>query len=81
MIALDRGHATAYTLALMQLPSPGQRWISTSEPSLGLGLVRSVDGDRVKLHYPAAEENRIYAFESAPLVRVALRSGRCGFRA
>ena len=63
------------TLALMQRPAPGQRWISTSEPSLGLGLVRSVDGDRVEIHYPAAEETRAYAFESAPLVRVNFSPG------
>ena len=59
----------------MHRPSPGQRWISTSEPALGLGIVRSIDGDRVEIHYPAAEETRIYAFETAPLVRVRFAAG------
>ncbi len=59
----------------MHRPSPGQRWISTSEPALGLGIVRAIDGDIIKIHYPAAEENRAYAFSSAPLVRVRFTSG------
>lgn len=59
----------------MQRPSPGQRWISTSEPSLGLGVVRSFDGHKVVIRYPAAEETRAYAFDSAPLVRVAFSPG------
>ena len=54
----------------MPLPVPGQRWISTSEPALGLGRVVSVTGDIVELRFPAAEETRSYAFSSAPLVRV-----------
>ncbi|MBK1881405.1 DEAD/DEAH box helicase family protein [Luteolibacter pohnpeiensis] len=59
----------------MHRPSPGQRWISTSEPALGLGLVKSLDGDRVEMRYPAAEETRIYALETAPLVRVQFAPG------
>ncbi len=59
----------------MQRPSPGQRWISTSEPTLGLGLIHAVDGNRVEIHYPAAEEIRLYAFDSAPLVRVRFSLG------
>lgn len=59
----------------MQRPSPGQRWISTSEPALGLGVVRSFDGHRVVIRYPAAEETRAYALESAPLVRVEFGIG------
>jgi ATP-dependent helicase HepA len=59
----------------MQQPSPGQRWFSTSEPSLGLGVVRSFDGRQVVIRYPAAEETRAYALESAPLVRVAFTVG------
>ncbi len=59
----------------MQRPSPGQRWISTSEPTLGLGRIDAVDGDIVNVRFPAAEETRAYAFASAPLVRVAFGSG------
>jgi len=59
----------------MPHPAPGQRWLSTSEPSLGLGVVRAVDGDTVTLHFPAAEASRIYAFGSAPLVRARFGPG------
>jgi ATP-dependent helicase HepA len=59
----------------MQRPFPGQRWISTSEPTLGLGIVRAAEGNRVEIHYPAAEETRLYAFDSAPLVRVHFSPG------
>jgi len=57
------------------MPSPGQRWISTSEPGLGLGVVDEVEGDRVGLVFPAAEERRLYAFGSAPLIRVRFEPG------
>lgn len=57
------------------MPVPGQRWISTSEPGLGLGLVDEVEGDRVALLFPAVEERRMYAFESAPLVRLRFEPG------
>ena len=59
----------------MPLPSPGQRWLSTSEPALGLGLVRAVEGHTVTLEFPAAEASRTYAFAAAPLVRVRFSPG------
>lgn len=59
----------------MSRPVPGQRWISTSEPALGLGRVVSVKGDIVEMRFPAAEETRTYAFDSAPLVRVRFEPG------
>ena len=59
----------------MPLPSPGQRWLSTSEPTLGLGLVRAVEGHTVALEFPAAEASRTYAFAAAPLVRVRFSPG------
>lgn len=59
----------------MPRPLPGQRWISTSEPSLGLGVVRAVAGPHVTIHYPAAEETRAYAMDTAPLVRVSFSPG------
>jgi len=59
----------------MPRPQPGQRWISTSEPSLGLGVVRAVAGQIITILYPAAEQTRAYAMESAPLVRVSFSPG------
>jgi len=38
-------------------------------------LVRAFDGNTVEIEYPAAEERRLYAFESAPLVRVRFSPG------
>lgn len=56
-------------------PAPGQRWISTSEPELGLGLVLEAEGGCVRLLFPASGELRRYALASAPLQRVRFREG------
>ena len=54
---------------------PGQRYISTSEPSLGLGHVISEENGHVEICFPAAEETRTYSAESAPLARVCFAPG------
>ncbi|MFT3990548.1 MAG: SNF2-related protein [Luteolibacter sp.] len=59
----------------MHPPLPDQRWISTSEPSLGLGIIRAVEDGKVAVQYPAAEEKRLYALDTAPLVRVRFTPG------
>ena len=53
----------------------GQRWISESEPDLGLGVVVQVDKGRVQILFPAPDESRIYATSSAPLKRVRFKVG------
>ena len=50
--------------------SIGQRWISNSEAELGLGIVKEELGRRVLISFPAAEEERTYAADNAPLSRV-----------
>ena len=50
--------------------SIGQRWISNSEAELGLGIVKEELGRKVLISFPAAEEERTYAAENAPLSRV-----------
>lgn len=55
--------------------TPGQRWISETEPELGLGILLKVEFKRVEVMFPAASETRVYALATAPLRRVALRSG------
>ena len=55
--------------------TPGQRWISETEPELGLGLVVQVDARSVKILYPARGEMRAYAPSSAPVKRVRLSKG------
>lgn len=59
----------------MESPAPGQRWISQSEPELGLGIISKIDGHFVELHFAAADEIRRYARSSAPLHRAAFRAG------
>jgi len=56
-------------------PAPGQRWMSRSEPKLGLGVILEVEGNQVVVFFPAAEETRRYAMKSAPLVRVRYKEG------
>ncbi|MGB0774224.1 MAG: RNA polymerase-associated protein RapA [Akkermansiaceae bacterium] len=55
--------------------SPGQRWISETEPELGLGIMLKVEFKRVEIMFPAANEQRQYALGSAPLRRVAMKAG------
>jgi len=53
----------------------GQRWISESEPELGLGtIVRAADG-RVEVGFKSAGETRIYTVDQAPLKRIRFRVG------
>jgi ATP-dependent helicase HepA len=54
---------------------PGQRWISESEPELGLGSVRSVTPRTVIVEFRASAETREYARDNAPLRRVRFRVG------
>ena len=54
---------------------PGQRYISTSEPNLGLGHVLSEDNGLIEICFPAAENTRTYSVASAPLVRVRFGPG------
>ena len=53
----------------------GQRWISETENSLGLGIITALDFRSVTLHFPATDETRIYAVTQAPLTRIALNKG------
>ena len=53
----------------------GQRWISATEPELGLGMVIEVANRRVQLLFPAGGEMRMYASGSAPVKRVLFAVG------
>jgi ATP-dependent helicase HepA len=55
---------------------PGQRWISTTEPELGLGTVLRVEGRGVQVLFAKAGVLRPYAQESAPLTRAEFRAGQ-----
>ena len=54
---------------------PGQRWVSHADSTLGLGIVTHADERRVTLHFPAVEEERVYAIDRAPLTRLILNPG------
>lgn len=53
----------------------GQRWVSDSEPELGLGIILRRGDGRVEIEFPAADEKRIYATDTAPLRRVKFLPG------
>ncbi|MEO8746807.1 MAG: RNA polymerase-associated protein RapA [Rhodanobacter sp.] len=55
---------------------PGQRWISSAEPELGLGTVLRVDGRTVQVLFAKSGVLRPYALESAPLLRAEFRAGQ-----
>lgn len=53
----------------------GQRWLSDTEPDLGLGIVADTDHRSVTLDFSAIDESRRYAKDSAPLSRLILKPG------
>lgn len=48
----------------------GQRWISESEPELGLGVIVELEGKTVTCFFPAAKVDRRYGAQTAPLKRI-----------
>ena len=48
----------------------GQRWISETEPELGLGVIEAVERHQIRLAFKAANEIRLYAPDHAPIKRV-----------
>lgn len=54
---------------------PGQRWVSESEPELGLGSIRHVTARTVAVTFGATQESREYSLENAPLRRVRFHAG------
>jgi ATP-dependent helicase HepA len=55
---------------------PGQRWISSAEPELGLGTVLRIEGRGVQVLFAKAGVLRPYAIDSAPLIRAEFRAGQ-----
>ncbi len=53
----------------------GQRWISDTEPDLGLGHIQHVEHRRITIDFLASGQTRIYATGSAPLTRVRFNAG------
>jgi ATP-dependent helicase HepA len=73
--ALVSGATPAKFRALFMTQVRGQRWVSNSEPELGLGTIEKCEFGRVEVFFPAANERRQYSTESAPLRRVRFAAG------
>ncbi|MGV0034053.1 MAG: RNA polymerase-associated protein RapA [Candidatus Azotimanducaceae bacterium WSBS_2022_MAG_OTU7] len=54
---------------------PGQKWISSAEPELGIGQIVSVEHRLVTLNFDLIDETRTYAKNQAPLTRVKFNVG------
>ncbi|MGM0480921.1 MAG: RNA polymerase-associated protein RapA [Pseudomonadota bacterium] len=54
----------------------GQRWLSETETSLGLGVIRQVEGRQITVLFPSNGEYRLYASTDAPLARLKLSVGQ-----
>ncbi|MBV7388469.1 RNA polymerase-associated protein RapA [Pasteurellaceae bacterium TAE3-ERU1] len=59
----------------MQQFAVGQRWFCESETQLGLGIVTALSPRQVRLHFPLAQETRLYARQGAPLKRLLFAQG------
>ncbi len=53
----------------------GQRWISDTEPDLGLGIVKNIERRIVEISFPATQDARRYAANNSPLTRITFNVG------
>lgn len=53
----------------------GQRWISESEPELGLGVIVALESKTVTCFFPASKVDRKYGLNTAPLRRILFSQG------
>ncbi len=56
-------------------PVAGQRWISETEPELGLGLLIHIDPKTIGMRFESCGCERRYAISSAPLKRIIFKPG------
>lgn len=59
----------------MSLLKIGQRFMSETEPELGLGIISMVESKTVKISFPASKSERTYGTKGAPLKRVIFAPG------
>jgi len=52
-----------------------QRYTSSGEPELGVGIVTEVSKGKVRISFLASDEVRLYSIESAPLLRTIFKPG------
>ena len=53
----------------------GQRWVSETEPELGLGTIQRLTARTVSLWFGATRERREYAVDNLPIRRVRFQAG------
>lgn len=58
-----------------QLFAPGQRWLSETEPELGLGIVAEHDHRTVTIEFRSCDQIRRYSRHEAPLNRIIFSAG------
>ena len=56
---------------------PGQRWISTAEPELGLGTILRADARQSDIVFTGCGELKHFIHSSSPLLRVRFEPGDC----
>ena len=56
-------------------PVPGQRWISETEPELGLGLLIRITPKTIDMRFSSCGCERRYTLSSAPLKRMVFKPG------
>lgn len=54
---------------------PGQRFMSETEPELGLGILVQAESKTVKISFLAAKTERVYGSKGAPIKRVVFSAG------
>ena len=59
----------------MSILIPGQRFMSETEPELGLGILSNVESKTVKISFLAAKTERVYGSKGAPIKRVVFSVG------
>ena len=56
----------------------GQRWLSSQQPELGLGIVADVQHRQVTIYFPVTQEDKHYSIDGSPLIRLLLEKGDTG---
>jgi len=56
----------------------GQRWLSSQQPELGLGIVADVQLRQITMFFPITQEDKLYSVEGSPLIRLLLEKGDTG---
>lgn len=73
---VDVSSGMSVEVRLLQLEfTLGQRYVSDTEPELGLGVVLQVSSSTAEIGFPAAGERRTYSIKQAPLSRVRYNLG------